>query len=705
MRNTRLTRGGSIAVAAAALALLLQLSGVLTGIEQVTYDMRVRLLARSEPAATDTVLILVDQSSLQWGLENQGQSWPWPRTYYAVITDFARRAGAASLTFDVIFEDDSFYGVSDDQTFAEAADRFGRTAVAAFYGEQRGRYTAFPDYVPQSAAALALPGLDRSRMPRLSQASFPVPELSRTARAIGNVRGFPDADGVYRRIPPLAEFDDALVPSLALAAYLADAREDAARSVDGKLALDGTVLPLDTAGNLVVHFDLAREARQRYSAAAIIQSELHLAAGGDTPLIDPAQLAGRHLLVGLSASGLYDQRPLPISGEALGVEFHAAMLENFLSGSYLQQPGAASTLIYLMLLSALGAFGVSLSRRTGTSAAAIAATPLLPAAIALGGYSLGWWLPAVVPATAGIIGGIAAAVLNYASEGRERRFIKSAFSQYLSPIVIDRLLKDPKRLELGGERRDLTIFFSDLQGFTSLSEGLSPDELTQLLNEYLTAMTDIIIGSGGTIDKYEGDAIIAFWNAPVDVPDHPAVGVNAALQCQQRLAELRPVFQQRVGKELHMRIGLNTGPAVVGNMGSRQRFDYTMLGDAVNLAARLEGNNKQFGTYTMISAYTAARLPETIPCRELGRIAVVGRARPVQVFEPMLQEDYARRRRNLEAFAAALQQYYQGNFGAARQGFAQLPEDPAARSYHDRCAQLAKKPPPEWDGVWIMDSK
>ena len=294
----------------------------------------------------------------------------------------------------------------------------------------------------------------------------------------------------------------------------------------------------------------------------------------------------------------------------------------------------------------------------------------------------------------------------YATEGRKKRFIKSAFRQYLSPAVIEELISHPEKLSLGGERRTLSIFFSDLQGFTSISEGLSPEMLTTLLNEYLSAMTDIIHAEGGTVDKYEGDAIIAFWNAPLTVNGHAEHAVRAALRCQERLAQMRPDFHRRIGQELHMRIGINTGPAVVGNMGSRTRFDYTMYGDAVNLAARLEAVNKQFGTYTMISASTRELLGDGFPVRRLGRVAVVGRKTPVVVFEPFFPETHEPLYKRLEAFDRGLSHFYNAELTAALSVFESLAsEDPAAAAYAEKCRTLVQNPPERFDGVWVMTSK
>ncbi len=247
--------------------------------------------------------------------------------------------------------------------------------------------------------------------------------------------------------------------------------------------------------------------------------------------------------------------------------------------------------------------------------------------------------------------------------------------------------------------RELTIFFSDLEGFTTISEGLEPQELTQLLNEYLTDMTDIILESGGTLDKYEGDAIIAFWNAPVDQPDHALRGCRASVLCQRKLTERRAEFEERFGATLHMRIGLNSGPVIVGNMGSNQRFDYTVLGDAANLAARLEGANKVFGTYLMISAATMEAVSDEMMARELGDLRVVGRKQPVRVYElegfvgdvePAHWDDYR----------TALDYCKNGKLASARQAMAEL-DDSAAGKWLARLQSEEEG----FDPVWNLSRK
>ena len=222
----------------------------------------------------------------------------------------------------------------------------------------------------------------------------------------------------------------------------------------------------------------------------------------------------------------------------------------------------------------------------------------------------------------------------------------------------------------------------------------------------LTAMIDIILAEGGTIDKYEGDAIIAFWNAPLDIPDHAKRAVRAALKCGRKLMELRPGFKARIGRDIYARIGINTGQVVVGNMGSNQRFDYTFLGDAGNLASRLEGINKQFGTYIMISEYTLAQLDDEFAARELSQVRVVGRTEPIRVYEPMFKDDCEVRAGSLKTFAEALQKFYSGDFKDALELFKIIKdEDPAARAYAEKCLTLINEPPEHWHGVWVMSEK
>jgi adenylate cyclase len=437
-----------------------------------------------------------------------------------------------------------------------------------------------------------------------------------------------------------------------------------------------------------------------------VQAELQIQEGR-LPDLDPAVFKDKYVFFGYSAPGLFDLKPSPMTGDYPGVEIHATMLDNLLSGDFMRHVPVSATILLLLLL-CIGA-ALAASAASGAALSALVYLLFIPVAPALGiaGYAMGYWLQLVALELGTVFSLVGASLLNYATEGQQKRYIKGAFKQYLSPTVIEELIAHPERLTLGGERRELTIFFSDVQGFTGISEALTPEALTALLNEYLTAMVDIIQEEGGTIDKFEGDAIIAFWNAPLSQEDHPVRGVRAALRCQAQLAEMRPSIRERIGKDMFMRVGMNTGPAVVGNMGSKTRFDYTMLGDQVNLSARLEGINKQFGTYVMISAAVVEKIAGAFPARELARVAVVGRKEPVTVFEPMLPEEFVARKAALEVFDRGLKEFYAGRFEAAASIFETIAAaDPAAASYARKCRELAAAPLTEaWTGVWVMTEK
>jgi adenylate cyclase len=306
--------------------------------------------------------------------------------------------------------------------------------------------------------------------------------------------------------------------------------------------------------------------------------------------------------------------------------------------------------------------------------------------------------------------GLSMVLINYAVEGRQKRFIQNAFGQYLSPQVIERLVADPDLLTLGGEKRCLSIFFSDVAGFTSISEKLKddPQALTALLNDYLSEMTSIIYAHGGTIDKYEGDAIIAFWNAPLDLPDHALQAVRASLACQKKLDEIGPRLAKQAGTTVRARIGLNTGDVVIGNMGSSQRFNYTFLGDAGNLASRLEGINKLFGTRFLVSSFTkdAAGEADDLSWREIGRVRVVGKNLPVTVFEPLARVDAETQTEVLRAFDKALRDWYRGAFPEALAGFEAWAEtDAPSRHYAAKTRELIADPPTTWEGVWDAKEK
>ncbi|MEZ4386434.1 MAG: CHASE2 domain-containing protein [Candidatus Krumholzibacteriia bacterium] len=647
----RFAGAAAIGLVAAAVGLGLGLAGSLDRAENVTWDWRVQRTARASSAADAIALVLVDQASLDWGRKVNAWPWPWPREVYTAVVAFCRRAGARTVSFDVLFTEPSLFGVDDDQTLADDA------------GRRTGR----------GGGLLRRPGGRRHLAgARDPGGRHPAGQRGRTARP-------------RRRDPPRRPRDRGR-------------RHPAEQPGPGHLrAGRGGLVPQSTQARIPAYAPAGTYAT--YNAAEVIQSELRLQEGEQASLA-PDALRGKHVFVGFSAPGLLDLRSTPLSRVSPGVVVHATVLDNLLTGGFIRPAATVPVVLATLLLSVLGALlAVRTTRLLWQAVLFVVGVPL-PLGLGVAMYGFGVWWP-VVSTTLGIglalVGGLA---LNWATEGRQRRFLKQAFRHYLSPHVIDRLVDDPNRLQLGGERRTLSIFFSDLAGFTGLGERLDPEALTALLNAYLSAMTDIILQEGGTLDKYEGDAIIAFWNAPLDQPDHALRAARAAVRCQQELESRQGEWQHLAGSGLSMRIGVHTGPVVVGNLGSRQRFDYTVLGDAANLASRLEGANKVFGTGLMVSEATVDAGAGVLPHRELGRVQVVGRREPVTVFELFtgLGSDPPA---SWQAYREGLELVRAGQIAPAfRLLEPHVEQDPAAMA-------LARKltADPEFRGLWRLDAK
>ena len=358
-----------------------------------------------------------------------------------------------------------------------------------------------------------------------------------------------------------------------------------------------------------------------------------------------------------------------------------------------------------LLPACLAAFFVLICRKAWQSVIVFCIFLVIPIARGFGAYKFGYWFPIVGPELGVALALVSAVILNYATEGKQKRFIKSAFKQYLSGDVIEQMLNNPAKLQLGGEKRELTMFFSDLKGFSTFSEKLDPPVLTALMNDVLSDACDVIFEEGGTVDKFIGDAIVAFWNAPVSQADHALRAVRATIRVQRKLDARRAEFEERTkGLPMRMRIGLNSGEVIVGNMGSRQRFNYTMLGDAANLASRLEGANKAFGSYIMVAESTWKQLNGAVQGRELGEIRVVGRATPVRVFEPLglpcepVPAKFA-------DYANALELVRVKKWQEALAILSAIQDDPVSAKYAERCRDLIEGNLGDWDGVWNLTEK
>jgi len=482
------------------------------------------------------------------------------------------------------------------------------------------------------------------------------------------------------------------------------------RFVADGLIVGSRKIPLDERGNLLLKYRGPSRSHPRFSAANVISSEARVR-HNLPPIYPPEAFAGKWVFVGLTAPGLLDLKASPMGGVYPGVEVHATLLDNLLQGDFLQTlPGWARWAWTLVLVAVIAA-AVLYGPRLKVTLAAFCLLLLAYLSLTVLAFYRGLWADPVLSGLALALSFGLATAYSYAAESRQKQYIRRMFGQYMSEGVISHLMAHPEKLKLGGERRRVTLFFSDLAGFTSISERLEAETVVGLLNDYFSAMTEIILAEAGTVDKFEGDAIMALWGAPLDQEDQALRACRTALRQQAALADLNRRFAGLNLPPLRMRIGLNTGEAVVGNLGSARRFDYTVIGDTVNLASRLEGLNKFYQTIIIASETTVAACGEAVACRELDLVAVKGKEQPVRVFEVVaLQEDLTPElaARNRE-FAQALTQYRQGDFAAAAAGFGTLlerfPKDGPSQTFLGRCRRFLDDPSLPRDPVFRPDSK
>ena len=740
LKGKRMKRGWDLAVGAAILIGALALRAAdplpLQQLRNLTFDSYQRLKPRAYDPAIPVVIAAIDEKSL----DKFGQ-WPWSRTVLARIADRLTELGAAAIAFDVLFAeadrtspkaivanlpDDAQYDGARTQ-LASLPDPDAEFAAALTRSPSVIAFAYSPDAALSADPSIAFPygfsiignaeeSYVAGKVQGAPYAILPLSDFMQSAQGMGEVHaGDPDPDGVIRRVPIAVAIGDKLYPTLAgdaLRVGIGGQTAQVKLTPDGyidRMRIGEAIIPVNDRGELLL-YDTGSVADRYLSLADIFDAGF-----------DANRIAGRLVLIGSTVEGLKDIRATPLVPFMPGVEIHAQILEQIIGNIYLTRPYNAETIEMIYL----GCFGLVLIgflyRRS-----AIAGTIVLVGAVAVT-IGASWWQFAekgylfdpIYPALAATVMYGSGSLVNYLRTEREKKFVRNAFAQYLSPVLVDRVSQHPEQLKLGGELRELTLMFCDIRGFTKISEMLDPQALTQLMNSFLTPMTKLIQDREGTIDKYIGDCIMAFWNAPVDVANHAEKAILAALDMRAGLKQLNAAMAAAATEddpavEIRIGIGLNSGTGCVGNMGSEQRFNYSVLGDAVNIASRLEALSPSYRIDLVIGEETAQSAPE-LALLELDRVRVKGKILPVQIFTCIGDRAYAAGaefQRLREAQDRLLAHYRAQEWDQAEAALTECRTlGPAILHglydlYARRIADYRVSPPPaDWDGVYEAKTK
>jgi adenylate cyclase len=710
--------------------------GFVERLENYTYDVRLKW---TMPGTIDPRVVIVDideKSLLQQG------HWPWPRNKLAHMVDVLfDQYKIDVLGFDVLFaERDDSSGLRSlealghaelrqDKNFAGALARLrpqlqydqifanslkNRRVVMGYYFQHGSGNASQVGQLP--SPAMAVGSFDARGVGALAASGYAanLPELQQAASSGGFFNASPliDSDGVVRRVSLLQMYNEALYETLSLAVTRVALREPRIELVyEGgnssavgleSLKLGRRRIPVDADMAALIPYRGKQGSFRYVSASDVLLGK-----------VDADVLRGAIVLVGTTAPGLLDLRTVPVQDSYAGVEVHANMITALMDESIRARPAYTLGLELMLLFVA----GVMLALALPVLSPLYAT--LLSVATVGGMLSLNlfFWKfsQLIVPLASGLVLVSGLFVLNmsygFFVDARGKRLLARLFGQYVPPELVDEMAQDPGAYSLEGSNRDMTVLFSDVRGFTTISEGLDPKQLTQLMNEFLTPMTHIIHHHRGTIDKYMGDAIMAFWGAPVPDPDHARHALLAAMEMITKLESLQDYYKSRGWPPIRVGIGLNTGDMTVGNMGSEFRLAYTIMGDAVNLGSRLESLTKNYGVQIMVSEFTTACVPDFV-FRELDCVRVKGKDRPVKIFEPIGPADqlseYART--ELLAYNYALNLYRSQNWAQAQAAFEALRQSNSQRElyrlYLERVAHFVQNPPElDWDGTYTFLAK
>ena len=648
-------------------ALYYQQNPFLEAFEAKTYDLRFKTLRGAIPANADIAIVAIDDKSIA-----ELGRFPWSRSQYVRLLEKLSAAKVKVVLFDAFFPEQETAAI--DKAFAAAIKKAGNVVLAVTFD------------------------VDKDFRATGSTRSLPV--IEKSAAGFGHINLSPEDDGVNRRNRLLIEADGKQVPSLGLMAAMVALGEKNFTPGEFEIKLGAGHIPVDQNYSMWINYTGASGSYPRFSFTDIVHGR-----------VDPARLKGKVLFLGATALGIYDMRVTPFHPNTPGVEIHATIADNIMSSRFIRQTGLEA-LFDISLIVIMGLLTFYLTMRIRLYGA-IPASFLLATGYVWLAYFLflqGHWVSMIYPLIAVMASLLIGGSFRYLVLERAAREMRAMFSSYLSPKLVARLEKESDAVKIGGDSKEVTVLFTDIHGFTAFSEKHTPREVVDRLNEYFGEMVRVIEKFDGTVDKFIGDGIMAYWGAPLAQPDHEQLAIACILEMKKAMENLQAKWKSQGVEPFLIRGGVQSGEAVAGNIGLRgKKMEYTVIGDTVNQAARLEGAAKYYGVDFLVGGNTYQKTCDTYRYRELGNIRVDGKQAPVTIYELTgLRSDPGSGL--IEKFGVALEFYRARNWVDAEKYFQSIrdefPEDRPSKIYLASCEYFNKNPPPDnWDGVFNRRNK
>ncbi|MDT8317764.1 MAG: adenylate/guanylate cyclase domain-containing protein [bacterium] len=726
IKKKNILRGLTIGLVIALAVDALYMSGAFETLELKTFDLRTRIIRKDMKAHDDIALVLIDEASLKSTNSTLGR-WPWPRWIYGDLLEYFAMGGAKTIAFDIIFpeyEDAMKSGDTigaNDELLVEGTAMAGNVFHAAQIivdVEDELNKSLLNKPLPQDfIEAFSVKTFEKKSLKISPYNNFYLPfrELYEVSRGVGVVEFADDSDGIYRKTKLFRQYQGDFFPVLSMAILMDELKPEKISKEKGKLVMSDLEIPLLDDGQYLINM---YKNFNTYSISGILSSIQKIQQGElENLMVDPAEFENKIVIIGASATGVEDLKPTAMGKRMPGVMLHASLVSNVLKRDFLRVIHQTQTrlIIYSGTLF-LGLLILTFRR--------ILFQIAFPIGAAIGYIAVSFWgfrgnlVLDLIPPMVSILGvWIGSFTYLYFSEGKDKRKARKMLGQYVSPAVLNDLIEQEGafiKAEVGAKER-LTILFSDIRGFTSLSEHLKAEQVVELLNIYLSKMVDIIFANRGTLDKFIGDAVMAFWGAPIRVDDHAKRCVKAGLEMARSMQGLNREFVEKGFPELRVGIGVHTGEVILGNIGSEKKLDYTIIGDHVNLTSRLEGLTKPYGCDMLISESTYMELNGEFPCRVVDNVRVKGKEEPIKVYSVLAldsdpKEELERKRKMARFFNTAFNHYINRDFVAAMEMYTKasgfLKSDKVSELFIQRCRNCIEQPPPDdWDGVFTMATK